>query len=120
MIRPLMERAFRAYEAKDREAALAVFAEDAVLIDPHYPEPRIEGRAALAEGMDWAFEAFASLGFSIRTFIDGGAQAAVEVDSHHVLADGTELRFPQLFLVEAEGGRITEIRAYQMYGPPTG
>ena len=124
MLRPLIDRLFRAYEAKDKTAALACYADDVVLVDPHYPGARMEGKAALADSVDWAFENARSLGFTVRhVFLEVGdaddvERAVVEVDSHHVWADGTEARFPQLFVFEARDGLVTEVRAYQMYPPP--
>ena len=124
MLRPLIDRLFRAYEARDKEAALACYADDVVLVDPHYPGARMEGKAALADSVDWAFENARSLGFSVRHAFeevgddDGVERAVVEVDSHHVWADGAEARFPQLFVFEARDGLVTEVRAYQMYPPP--
>jgi hypothetical protein len=41
------QKLIEAVMAKDIDAALATFADDAVLIDPHYPEPRMKGRVAI-------------------------------------------------------------------------
>lgn len=54
-LRTLVEDAFAAFEAKDLSAALQYFADDAVMIDPHYPTPHMDGKRAISEGLQWAF-----------------------------------------------------------------
>ena len=40
-----------ALEAKDLPVALSFFADDAVVIDPHYPQPIMKGKAAIQQGI---------------------------------------------------------------------
>ena len=54
-VRGVVERLFRAAEAADIRAALACFAENGVLIDPHYPNPEMRGRAEIEKGLVWDF-----------------------------------------------------------------
>ena len=49
-LRSLIERNFAAVEAKDLEAVLQCFAQDAVFIDPHYPSPPMMGYAGPLKG----------------------------------------------------------------------
>ena len=51
--RELIGRMFSAFEAKDLEAVLTFFAEDALLYDPHYPAPEMKGKAAIRQGLTW-------------------------------------------------------------------
>jgi hypothetical protein len=44
-----------AMTAKDKGRTLALFADDAVLIDPHYPSPTMSGKDAIGAGLDFAF-----------------------------------------------------------------
>ncbi len=115
----LMEKLLRAVEAKDLTAIAGLYAEGAVLVDPHYPVPRMEGREAILEGLRWAFPKMKSFGFVVVhsfTSADGG-KAVVEVDSHHVLEMGMKLDFSQVFVIETQDGLITRLRAYPPYGP---
>ena len=114
----LVERLLSAFEAKDLEAALACFADDAVLFDPHYPTPEMRGKASIREGFEFIFGIVEQPGFTIRRFWTGGHDGALEVDTHHVLADGTEARFPQVFVFEAGDGLIQRLQAYTPYPPP--
>ena len=118
-LRALVERTFAAVEAKDLEAALQCFAEDAVLIDPHYPSPVMDGKAAIADGLRWGFAGMKQFGFNIVTYFElaDGQQAAIEVATHHVLQTGKHLQFPQAFFIDAQNNLITRIQAYEPYGP---
>lgn len=119
-LRALVERAFAAVEAKDLEASLQVFAEDAIFIDPHYPSPVMTGKAAITDGLRWGFGGIKQFGFKIVNYFESadGQQAAVEMATHHVLQNGRHLQFPQAFFIEAQDNLITRLQAYEPYGPP--
>ncbi len=118
-LRATVDRLFAAFEAKDEAAVLALLADDAVLIDPHYPTPRMAGKTAIAEGLRWAFGAMKTLRFSIVTYgeSEDGQTAVVEVDTAHMLKTGLPLKFPQAFIVDTREGVVTRVRAYTPYGP---
>ena len=117
--RALVERVFRAMEARDLPGALAAFADDAEVTDPHYPTPRMRGRAEIADGLRWAFGGVAQFGFTVTAGYErAGGGAAVEVATAHALRAGPRVAFTQMFAVEARDGRITALRAYTPYGPP--
>jgi len=120
MTRSAIERLFDALAARDLAGALALFADDAEVIDPHYPVPHMRGRAAIEEGLVWVFGMMASLGFTIDDYFEraDGRGAAVAVATSHVLRSGMRLDFAQMFAVEVRDGRITRLRAYTPYGPP--
>jgi ketosteroid isomerase-like protein len=116
--RELVEWVLRAFEAKDLEAALACFADDALLFDPHYPTPEMRGKAAIRGGFEFIFGIVKRPGFTIRHFWAGDHDSALEVDTHHVLGDGTEVRFPQVFVFEIGDGLFQRFQAYVPYPPP--
>src|SRR6476619_4152885 len=49
LLHDLVSSTFATLEAKDLEAIMSLFAEDAVLSDPHIPTPRMEGKAAIRQ-----------------------------------------------------------------------
>ncbi|UVI35028.1 nuclear transport factor 2 family protein [Brevibacterium spongiae] len=108
-----------AVTAKDVEAAVSAFASHGVLIDPHYPRPRMAGHTEIREGFQWVFAGMRELNFTIDSwlFSEDGTSAAVEVSSRHVLAGGRVLEFGQCFVVDTADGRVTRWQAYEPYGP---
>lgn len=115
----LINRTFATVEAKDLDAMLSVFAENAIVIDPHYPTPRMQGKPAITEGFRWGITSMKSFGFTIVNYFESsdGQRAAVETASHHILKQGMKLDFPQVFIFEATNGLITRMQAYEPYGP---
>ena len=115
----LIRQLFETVERKDLPATLALLSDDATFIDPHYPNPTMRGRAEIEAGLRWGFGSMRQFGFPITQIYDApdGQSAAVEVATHHVLKLGMHLRFPQLFVIEASGGKITRLHAYEPYGP---
>src|SRR5690349_7198894 len=97
LLRQLVERSFAAVEAKDLDAVLASFDDTAELFDPHYPVPHMVGKAAIADGLRWAFGGMKQFGFTIVNYCESanGELVAVEVATHHILKTGMHLRFPQ-------------------------
>lgn len=118
-LRELVDREFDAVMSKDIKGVLSAFADDGVLIDPHYPAPRMVGKRAIAEGLRWGFGSMKTLGFKITGYFESadGQSAAVEVATSHVLKAGMKLQFPQMFVIETENGLITRLQAYEPYGP---
>ena len=116
--RDLIERMFSSFEAKDLEAVLTFFADDAVIYDPHYPVPAMKGKAAIRQGLTWGLGNMEQPGFTVRQMWLDGATAVAEVDTHHVFKGGMKLNFPQVFVVESRDGLITRLQAYVPYPPP--
>ena len=52
----LVIRTFATIEAKDLDAMMSLFAENAVLIDPHFPKPQMQGKAVITEAFREANE----------------------------------------------------------------
>jgi ketosteroid isomerase-like protein len=116
----IIESMFAGVSAKDIDAAVAPMADDIELFDPHYPYPEMNGIAEVREGLAWAFDGMASMGFDIDRWFwsEDGLSATVEVSTHHVLKQGSRhLDFPQVFVIDTDGAKITRMRAYEPYGP---
>lgn len=117
--RARVEQLFARFAARDLEAVLALFAEEASVFDPHYPAPLMAGKGAIRSGFEWAFGTLQQPGFTIRHFWAGENSAAVEVDTHHMMPGGLELNFPQVFVLEWRDGLIVRLQAYGPYPPPS-
>lgn len=120
-LRELVDTSFNAIMAKDMDATMALFAEDADLLDPHYPLQHMKGKAQIRDGLTWGFKSMKSFGFKVEKFYPGedGQSAAVEVATSHVLSTGKKLIFPQAFFFEFKDGLITRLQAYEP-NPPGG
>lgn len=115
----LVTRTFTTVEAKDLDAMMSIFADNAVLIDPHFPVPRMQGKAAIREAFQEAMAGMQSFGYTIEHYFESedGQSAGVETATHHVVRKGMKLNFPQVFIFEAADGHITRMQAYEPYGP---
>jgi len=114
----LLEQALERMMERDLDGFLAMFAEDAVIYDPHYPFPLMEGKAAIQHGLTWALKTLVKPGFEVREVWMQGEKGVVEVQTHHVLKQGPDLDFEQVFLFETLDGLITHLRAFVPYRPP--
>lgn len=115
----LVIRAFATIEAKDLEAMMDLFADDAVVIDPHFPTPKMQGKAVITEAFRGAMRGMRSFGYTIVNYCESenGQCAAVETATHHVLTRGMKRNFPQTFIFEMADGHISRMQAYEPYGP---
>ena len=115
----LVIHAFATLQAKDLETLMNLFAEDAVIIDPHFPTPRMQGQAAIRKGFREAMSGMHSFGYTIVNYFESENRqgAAVETATHHVLKQGMERNFPQVFIFEVADEHITKLQAYEPYGP---
>jgi ketosteroid isomerase-like protein len=113
----LLRDLLAALEAKDIERGLSMLAADAVVIDPHYPQPEMRGRAAIMRGIKWALGALEKPGFKMRRSWTNGETVVAEVETHHVIKGPIRQNFGQVFVVETHNGKITHLRSYPSYGP---
>ena len=115
----LVIRTFATVEAKDLEAMMSLFADEAVVIDPHFATPQMQGKAAIAQAFRGAMSGMRSFGYTIVNYCESenGQCAAVETATHHVLKQGMKRNFPQVFIFEVADGHITRMQAYEPYGP---
>jgi ketosteroid isomerase-like protein len=118
LTREQIEGVLRSFEAGDTEAASEFWAEDGEFIDPHYPEPAYRGPAEIRDALDWALENVVERpGLTIRNVWEDGDSFAVEVDTHHVMKDGSDAEFPQVFVIESEDGEVTRWQSYLPFPP---
>lgn len=115
----LVTDTFASLEAKDLEALMRLFADDAVLIDPHFPALHMQGKDVIRKSMGEAMSGMHAFGYTIVNYCESanGQCAAVETATHHVLTQGMERNFPQAFIFEVTDGHITRLQAYEPYGP---
>ncbi len=115
----LVIRTFATIEAKDMDAMMSLFADDAVLIDPHFPTPQMQGKVVITEAFREAMNGMRSFGYTIVNYCESenGQCAAVETATHHVLKPGMKRNFPQTFIFEVADGHIRRLQAYEPYGP---
>ncbi|HEY0754958.1 MAG TPA: nuclear transport factor 2 family protein [Ktedonobacteraceae bacterium] len=115
----LVMHTFAALEARDLQELMRVFADDAVVIDPHFPMQRMQGKAVIMESFREAISGTRSFGYTIVNYFESenGRGAAVETATHHVLKQGMKRNFPQVFIFEVTDEQITRLQAYEPYGP---
>ncbi len=119
MYRAQVESVLKAVEALDLKTVMQYFADDAVLFDPHYPRPKMIGKAMIEQGLTWGLAAMQKMGFPIVNYWEDTEQGKVviEVATAHVLKNGIQLNFPQVFVIELRDGLVTRMQAYEPYGP---
>jgi ketosteroid isomerase-like protein len=112
------EAALGAFEAKDIEDASAVFAEDGVFIDPHSPNEEYHGPQGVRRALEWMFDnTIEQLDFYRPQFLDGRDIVRHRSRTHQVTMDGSELAYPQVFVVEMDNGHVTRWQSYLPYPP---
>ena len=114
----ILEGLMVAFEAKDLEGVMDCFTEDALFFDPHYPVPRMEGTAAIRQGMEWGLGNLEKAGFTVRHFWSNEDTGAVELDTHHRFKGGMEAKFDQVFIFEVQDGKLKRLQSYVPYSPP--
>ena len=118
MVAAMFQEMIDAFMAKDLEKAVSFFADDAVMIDPHYPQPRMQGRAEIERGLRWGLASLDKPGFSVRNRAVAGAIEFYEVDTRHKLKFGPTIAFDQVFVIEMRDGKIARWQSYEPYPAP--
>jgi ketosteroid isomerase-like protein len=79
----------------------------------------MQGKATIRKGFGEAMSGMRSFGYTIVNYFESenGQGAAVETATHHVLKQGMERNFPQVFIFEVADEHITRLQAYEPYGP---
>lgn len=123
--RQVLEAELLALNAHDGHAFASFYAEDAVVVDPQYPEP-LRGRAAVEQDVTTFLKAFPDLEFSlINTLVDdrliagegkivGTNNGPIELPgAEEIPATGRRVEFPMAFFSRLnESGKIVEERRY--------
>jgi ketosteroid isomerase-like protein len=113
----ILEGLLQAFMAKDLPKAMSYFADDAVLYDPHYPQPRMVGKDAILQGMSWGMSNLEKPGFTLRHIWLNENSGVAEVDTHHVIRGSIETKFDQVFVFETRDGKFTRLQSYVPYPP---
>lgn len=110
---------FNAVEAKDLEAFMAFYHDDAEFIDPHYPNVHMKGKNEIHEGLTWGFKGVKTFSFTPMNYFENeaGTNASIEMATKLELSNGQKLSFPQVFIIETKQGKISRCQAYETYGP---
>lgn len=116
-MREMIDGMLQAFMNRDLEGVLAYFADEAVIFDPHYPAPKMKGKAAIRQGLAWALGNMERPGFTVRHFWGSEASGVIETETNHVFKGGMRARFDQVFVFETRDGRITRLQAYGPYSP---
>ena len=106
--------------AKDQTRMFEILAEDAVLFDPHYPQPLMKGHAEIKAGNDFAFGLLKKMHWTVLRSWESGDSAVLEVDTDHEMVNGMMLTPKQVFVVDVKDGRITRWQSFVPYPPPAG
>jgi steroid delta-isomerase-like uncharacterized protein len=122
--REALEAQRQAFNARDAAAFASFYAEDAVVVDPQYPEP-LRGRQSIQQDAEVIIKGFSSYEFSIKnTLVDDRIIAAeatfvgtndgpLSLPSGEVPATGRRLEFGLAFFSRLdESGKIVEERRY--------
>ena len=115
----LVRELFDAVEAKNIDEILSFYHEDIDFIDPHYPKVHMKGKEEIVKGLTWGFKAVKSFKFSTINYFENaeGTSASVEYDTKIELSNGKKLNYPQVFIIEANNGKVSRLQAYETYGP---
>jgi ketosteroid isomerase-like protein len=113
----LIEGLLHAFMNKDLPKIMNYFADDAVFYDPHYPQPRMVGKAAILQGISWGLSSLEKPGFKVRRLWLDGNSGVVETDTHHMIRGGIESKFDQVFVFEFRDGKFTRVQSYVPYAP---
>jgi len=114
----LLQHLFDTMIAKDTDGMLKGFHDDAVLYDPHYPVPLMEGKPAIKRGLDWAMGVIVQPGFTITKIWEEDGIGLVEVATDHLFKGGKSIQFEQVFRFEIEDDKISRFVAFTPHGPP--
>lgn len=113
----LFDRLLQAFMCKDLSAVMACFADDAIVYDPHYPQPRMVGKAAIEQGVAWGMNTLEKPGFTLRQLWLDGNTGVAELNTHHVIRGNMESKFDQVFVFEFRNGKLTRLQSYVPYPP---
>ena len=105
------------FEQKNLQGLLEWCDENCVIIDPHYPYSRMEGKEAIRRGMAWAFRTLKRSAFEVHRIWIDGPESTIYVRTYHQMVGGYQLNVPQIFYVCWNGKKITRIESFLPYRP---
>jgi ketosteroid isomerase-like protein len=116
-VQEVFDGMLQAFVSKDLPTCMSYFAEDAIVYDPHYPQPRMVGKAAIEQGIAWGMNSLEKPSFKLRHMWTDENSGVAEMDTHHVIKGSMETKFDQLFVCEVRNGKITHLQSYVPYRP---
>ncbi len=105
------------FEQKNVEGFLELCTDDCVLIDPHYPQQPLKGKAAIRKGLEWAFKTLEQPVFDVQQMWVNETEATVLVQTRHRLKYGFTMNTPQIFYLRWDGNKIAHIQSFLPYHP---
>lgn len=113
-----VDTVLKALEKEDAVAAASAYAEDAVFIDPRYPEPEYRGRETIREAFEWGLtNVLDAPEYTVRNYLETGGTCAVEVHAGDAEAVGQDGEHPRVFVVDFYADGITRWRTYLPFPP---
>lgn len=113
-----IEAIFKSFERKDLNEIMDHFSDDAILIDPHYPIPKMIGKKMITKGLTWGLKTLVSARFKTENFWISGNEGAIRLKTNHVLKGGKELDTIQVFLFTLnQEKKITYLQSFVPYRP---
>ena len=114
-----VEAIFKSFETKDIEQIMPHFADDAVLIDPHYPIMEMRGKEAIRKGLTWGLKPLITASFTTENFWITGNEGAIKLKTNHVFKGGNKVDIMQVFLFTLNGDKkLTYLQSFVPYRPP--
>lgn len=111
-IKESVERYAAAVSSADRDAIVACFAEDAVVVDP-YPSEAHVGKAAIAGFWDGVLALGKPLALVPEKIVASGDRAAFNFHITLAVGDGARVGIEGIDVVTVDGnGKISELTAY--------
>lgn len=95
------------------------FADDATLIDPHYPILEMRGKEMIKKGLTWGLKPLIKASFTTEKLWVDGNEGAIKLITNHVFKGGNKLDTIQVFLFAFnDEKKITYLQSFVPYRPP--
>jgi ketosteroid isomerase-like protein len=115
----IVQAVLGAMSAKDKDAVMRLWADDAQMYNPRDPDSFIVGSAAIGQAMEIAFGLFKQVEWQPVKAWEDETSAVLETRTHQVAHDGTERTITQVFIVDVRDGQVTRWRSFgQITVPP--
>jgi hypothetical protein len=89
-IHDLVRRAFATLQVKDLETLMQLFADDAVVIDPHFPTLLIQGKVTIRKGFREAMSGMRSFGYTIVNYFESRMGKVRQSRRPHTMSSNKE------------------------------
>jgi len=114
-----IEAVFRSFESKDIDLIMSLFADDAILIDPHYPVMEMKGKEAIRKGLTWGLKPLITASFTTEKLWVDGNEGAIKLITNHVFKGGNKVDIIQVFLFALNNEKkFLYLQSFVPYRPP--